>query len=207
METVLDLDGTVYGPSHTLRDAVVPLLEHMLMKHCASRGETLAECRDRLAQKHGTRSRFMQLHLELDIDETELLEVTYVKGVSEVELFLRPGMKDFLVEYPNATILTNAPAAWADFLLQHLAVDQHIKKVVGLRRDFLVEKPAIDAYLEVTSGDAIFVDDIHHNCVTGASLGWTSFWFPEGDAAQSPHENIVRVTSMDEVTAHLKGDR
>ena len=77
MKLVLDLDGTVYGPSGKVRDAVVRRLKRTLTT-LSNSGETLDKCISRLGSKYGTKSLTMMICLETGSNQESVVEATYV---------------------------------------------------------------------------------------------------------------------------------
>lgn len=206
MRLVLDLDGTIYGSSIALKQAVVPLLKDLICRYCCRVDETFEEGLCRLQEKHQTKSMFMMLCLELGWTEQDVLEVTYVAGLENCPaISLRPGIQELLEEVQVATVLSNAPNVWVEYLCQQLGITRYIHGVYGLHRNFLVEKPDVSSFLQLPQQDVIFVDDVLGNCVVASRLGWKTFWFPEVlDVHQRTVQPITQIDSGYTVLEYLR---
>ncbi|HEY4482613.1 MAG TPA: hypothetical protein VI953_00355 [Candidatus Paceibacterota bacterium] len=147
-------------------------------------GETLDKCISRLGSKYGTKSLTMMICLETGSNQESVVEATYVPEFKACEgIALRPGIRELLGLGVTTEILTNAPEAWARYVLTYYGIADRVSKICGLGTGFLYQKPEdAEVFQQIEGGDIVYVDDIFANCVEAHKLGWNAFWFPEEDS-------------------------
>ncbi len=177
---VLDFDDTIYEADLEFKPFVLRRLISLLMEMCRIGNESESECLARLYKQHKTTSLFLILEKEGEFEPEPLLEQTYVAGFleSEATASLRIGIHGLLAHHQSATVLTNAPPVWVEYISRQLGIIDYIDEIFGVTKSHPEQKPDIAAYRQIAATQVTFIDDKLENCVAATTCGWNSFWFP-----------------------------
>jgi len=172
---LFDLDETLYSP----QTGLWPLIGERITQFIQDRlGVSPAEAqalRYRYARDYGVTLAGLLKHHAIDADD-------YLEYVHRLPLedYLQPdlALNAMLARLPlPKTILTNADAAHAERVLNHLGIRRHFQRIIDVRALDFIYKPEPEAYrralalLGAAAPECVFIDDLARNLTPAHDLG------------------------------------
>ncbi len=208
---LFDLDNTLYPASSTLAHEMHQRMTAFVARHQDISLEAAQKRRDAGFHQHGTTLRWLQIEAGLD-DANLFLDYVHPVNLGEY-LKPQPALRDLLesLEVPKV-ILTNAPRAHAERVLDFFGVESCFEQIFDLQWNGYVGKPHRSAYekclsrLGIAANQAVFIDDVpdylatYHamggNCVLVDELGRHSGTMPGNRHAWAVVQSIFELPTL-----------
>jgi putative hydrolase of the HAD superfamily len=200
---LFDLDNTLYPPSSGLWEAIGQRIGRFMVERVGIRPEEVRERRRNYLHAFGTT--LSGLRQEFDVDPDDFLSFAHDLPL---EKFLRHDLEldAMLDRLPmTKTVFTNADAAHARRVLEHLGVSRHFTHIVDIRALGWINKPDQRAYLramELISAwpeECLFADDAARNLVPARALGMLTVLVGGDGECEGADYQVPVVTKIERV--------
>jgi len=170
-----DLDDTLYPASSGLWDAIGERITQYMIERVGLPPARVGALRDQYFKVYGTT--LSGLRLEHGVDADDYLAYVHALPLADY-LQPNPALGGMLARLPmTKVIFTNADAAHAQRVLQHLEIGRHFARIVDIRALGFVGKPDPQAYTAALAlagargAECLFVDDAARNLLPARASG------------------------------------
>lgn len=196
---LFDLDETLYSPDTGLWPLIGERITRFIQERLGVSLEEAQALRFRYAREYGVTLAGLLRHHAVDADD-------YLEYVHRLPLgdYLKPdlALNGMLARLPlPKAIVTNADAAHARRVLDHLGIRRHFHHIIDLRALNFVHKPQPEAYrqalalLGATAPECVFIDDLSRNLAPAHDLGMVTILVRPRAEAGAP--NLLGAPSAD----------
>jgi putative hydrolase of the HAD superfamily len=191
---LFDLDDTLYAAGCGLWDAIGGRIERFMVERLGLAPAGVPALRRQYYQHYGTT--LNGLRHEHQVDPHDYL--AYVHDVPLAE-FLQPSpaLDQMLTRLPlRKAIFTNADAAHARRVVEHLGIARHFSAIVDIHTLEYTNKPELGAYrqalglLGAEAGECVFVEDSPRNLLPAHSLGMLTVLVSAGPVPALPPAGV-----------------
>ena len=200
---IFDLDNTLYPQSSGLWKAIGQRISLFMVQRLGMDPDEVAERRKLYLDAFGTT--LSGLRHDYDVDPGDFLNFAHDLPLKEY-LCYDPALDEMLQRLPlRKVIFTNADAAHAGRVLEHLGVAGHFERIVDILALEFINKPdprAYDKLLRMISADpeeCLFVEDSVCNLIPARGLGMLTVLVSAGEDAAGAHHVIGSVKELERV--------